>query len=94
MSELNFSSVFLDIPFAHRGLHGKYITENSLESFKEAIIGGYGIEVDVQALNDGSPVIFHDDHLDRLTNKKGMVVNLRPKDLFKVRLLNITIISI
>ena len=88
MSEFTFASVFLEIPFAHRGLHGKYITENSIESLHEAIICGYGIEVDVQAINDGSPVIFHDDHLDRLTNMEGKVVNLSSKDLAKVKLLN------
>lgn len=88
MSQFNLPSIFLNKPFAHRGLHGKDIIENSLESINEAIISGYGIEVDIQALNDGSPIIFHDDHLDRLTNKEGKVANLKPNDLAEVKLLN------
>ena len=88
MSQFNLSSVFLDLPFAHRGLHGKGIAENSLESVNEAIINGYGIEVDIQALNDGSPVIFHDEYLNRLTNKRGKVSNLMPTDLATIKLLN------
>ena len=62
------NSIFLSRPFAHRGLHGKETTENSRAAFQEAICKGFGIELDVQGLADSSPVVFHDDFLERLTN--------------------------
>ena len=38
-------------PIAHRGLHNKEFTENSMGSFRNAIEHGYNIETDVQASN-------------------------------------------
>ena len=35
-------------PFAHRGLHGDGVLENSRAAFRAAIEGGFGIELDVQ----------------------------------------------
>ena len=53
--------------FAHRGLHGNGLTENTLEAFDAACIGGFGIELDVQLSKDGVLVVFHDDDLKRMT---------------------------
>jgi len=58
-------------PFAHRGLHGRGLVENSLAAFDAAIAQGYGMECDVRASLDGVAFVFHDADLDRLTREKG-----------------------
>ena len=60
-------------PFAHRGLHGRGIVENSLGAFDAAIARGHGIELDVQLSLDGEAMVFHDYKLDRLTRERGEV---------------------
>lgn len=57
--------------YAHRGLHGAGVPENSRAAFAKAIAAGNGIELDVQRSSDGQPVVFHDDTLDRLTGESG-----------------------
>ena len=52
--------------FAHRGLHGPGIPENSLAAFAAAIEIGAGIECDVRLSGDGQPMLFHDHDLRRL----------------------------
>src|SRR4051812_49060279 len=64
-------------PFAHRGLHGSGVIENSRAAFHAAIARGHGIECDVQVSRDGDAFVFHDDTLDRLTAETGRVA-LRP----------------
>ena len=58
-------------PFAHRGLHGSGIVENSRAAFRAAIARGHGIEFDVQAAIAGEAMVFHDAELDRLTDAHG-----------------------
>jgi glycerophosphoryl diester phosphodiesterase len=58
-------------PYAHRGLHGNGIIENSRAAFAAAIESGHGIELDVQVSRDGEPFVFHDDRLERLTGSSG-----------------------
>lgn len=60
-------------PFAHRGLHGNGVVENSRTAFDAAIRAGHGMECDVQVSSDGVPFVFHDDTLDRLTAEQGPV---------------------
>src|SRR3569623_972720 len=57
--------------FAHRGLHGSGIPENSLSAASAAVARGRGIECDVQKSHDGKAVVFHDWELDRLTSQTG-----------------------
>lgn len=58
----------LDTPFAHMGIHSAPDTpENSLSAFSKAIDNGIAIELDIQVIADNSVVVFHDDHLHRLT---------------------------
>lgn len=57
--------------YAHRGLHGAGIDENSPAAFDAAIAAGLGIECDVQASGDGEAMVFHDWTLDRLTSETG-----------------------
>jgi len=57
--------------FAHRGLHGPGVPENSLSAARAALARGFGIECDVLRSNDGQAVVFHDDELSRLTAEHG-----------------------
>ena len=57
--------------YAHRGLHGANVPENSLAAFSAAIGKGLGIECDVQRSSDGQAIVFHDWDLDRLTGEAG-----------------------
>ncbi len=64
-------------PIAHRGLHdlANGIVENTASAFAAAMAGSYAIECDLQITRDGEAVVFHDDHLERLTNGQGLVKN-------------------
>ena len=79
---------FLTHPIAHRGLHeasdGR--PENSLAAFSAAIAAGYGIELDVQMSSDGAAMVFHDDHLDRLTDQIGPIAQRPAADLSGIKL--------
>ena len=57
--------------YAHRGLHGGSVVENSPSAFAAAIERGLGIECDVQRSRDGLAMVFHDWELDRLTAATG-----------------------
>src|SRR5258708_419276 len=67
-------------PIAHRGLHdrAKGRIENSAPAFLAAIDKGYGIECDLQAAKDGTPMVFHDDKLERLTGEPGRIGFVTP----------------
>ena len=52
--------------FAHRGLHGPGIPENSMAAFRTALDLGAGIECDVRLSGDGEVMVFHDHDLRRL----------------------------
>jgi len=73
-------------PFAHRGLHGDGIPENSIEAISAAVTRGFPVELDVQATADGCVVVFHDWNLLRLTGVDCAVVDARWQDLGKLRL--------
>lgn len=67
-------SAFLQ-PVAHRGLHvaAKGIIENTPSAFSAGLAMGYGLECDLQAAADGTPVVFHDETVDRLMQGEGRV---------------------
>jgi glycerophosphoryl diester phosphodiesterase len=73
---------FLTAPIAHRGLHGAGVPENSLAAARAAIEAGYGIELDIQPVSDGTPMVFHDDDLPRLTGQSGLIGET-PLDVLK-----------
>jgi glycerophosphoryl diester phosphodiesterase len=73
-------------PFAHRGLHGPGIPENSRAAFEAAVAAGHGIELDVQASADGEAIVIHDYALERLTEGFGEVRSLGAAELTRVRL--------
>lgn len=62
-------------PIAHRGLFNETIPENSIPAFKNAVKNKVSIELDVVALSDGTPVVFHDSKLARMTGKDGFISN-------------------
>jgi glycerophosphoryl diester phosphodiesterase len=70
--------------YAHRGLHGGDVPENSLSAFSAAISSGMGIECDVQQTSDGRAVVFHDWELDRLTGESGPVASRTAEFLAQV----------
>jgi glycerophosphoryl diester phosphodiesterase len=73
-------------PYAHRGLHGAGIVENSRAAFRAAIAIGHGIELDVQSARDGEAMVFHDATLDRLTDATGDVMARTPAELAQITL--------
>ena len=60
------TSYFAGKMYAHRGLHGDGVPENSITAFKLACENGYGAELDVQMTSDGQLVVFHDGNLNRM----------------------------
>ena len=72
--------------YAHRGLHGNGIPENSMGAFKAALEGGYGIELDVHLLKDGNLAVMHDSLLNRTTGQAGHIEDLTTEQLQDYRL--------
>lgn len=64
--------------FAHRGLHdlAQGIPENSIPAFLHAAGRGFGAELDVHLLADGSLAVFHDSNLARMTEREGVIEDL------------------
>lgn len=61
------------IRFAHRGSRVLW-PQNTMLAFQGAVDLGYRyLELDVHLSRDGRVVVFHDDHLERLTDGSGMV---------------------
>lgn len=78
---------FLKWDYAHRGLHEKpFAPENSLKAFQRAANLGYGAELDVHLLKDGTLAVMHDWKLDRTTGQSGLLEDLTCDDLKKYRL--------
>lgn len=67
--------------YAHRGLHGDGVPENSMAAFRKALDGGYGIELDLHLLADGNLAVIHDSLLNRTTGQAGRVEDLKTEDL-------------
>ncbi|MGL4238535.1 glycerophosphodiester phosphodiesterase family protein [Tabrizicola sp.] len=79
MTRVPLPEAFLRTPIAHRALHDRAQgrIENSAAAIQAAVKAGYGIEIDLQLSQDGVPMVFHDEDLDRLTAEQGPL-NARP----------------
>lgn len=56
----------LNASYAHRGLYGGDVPENSMAAFEAARDAGLGIELDIRLTRDGEVVVFHDDTILRM----------------------------
>lgn len=72
--------------YAHRGLHGSGLPENSMAAFRAALENGYGIELDIHLLSDGNLAVMHDSELIRTTGAEGVIEYLTTADLKNYRL--------
>lgn len=75
-------------PIAHRGLHdaARGIIENTPSAFEAALCAGYAIETDLRAASCGTPMVFHDASLERLTHGVGPLAGQDAETLGAVRL--------
>jgi glycerophosphoryl diester phosphodiesterase len=81
---------FLDhagvLAFAHRG-GAREAPENSMAAFAYAVGLGYRyLETDTYATRDGKLIAFHDDVLDRVTDRRGKVADLEWADVRAARI--------
>ena len=72
--------------YAHRGLHGNGVPENSMLAFRKALEGGYGIEFDVHLMKDGNLAVIHDGSLKRTAGVDVQIEDLTAEDLDNYRL--------
>ena len=73
--------------YAHRGWHDKpAIPENSLAAFRRALDKGWGAELDVHLLKDGTLAVFHDSDLRRCAGEDGDIEDLDREGLARLRL--------
>jgi glycerophosphoryl diester phosphodiesterase len=75
------------IAFAHRGAHdGAKVVENTMTAFAAAVELGYHyVETDVHATADDVLVAFHDDRLDRVTDRSGAIRDLPWREVKRAR---------
>lgn len=78
------------LAFAHRGgsLHpGLEGLENTVHAFRHAVDLGYRfLETDVHLTKDGVLLAFHDDVLDRVTDRPGSVADLTVAEVREARI--------
>ena len=72
--------------YAHRGLHGQGIPENSMAAFCAAKDAGYGVELDIHLLKDGNLAVIHDASLKRTAGADLIVEDLTAGELDAYRL--------
>lgn len=83
------AKAFLDHPgpiaFAHRGGAGDW-PENTMPAFEHAVALGYRyVETDVHVTADGVLVAFHDERLDRVTDRTGLIRELPWSEVAEAR---------
>jgi glycerophosphoryl diester phosphodiesterase len=89
-SESNARFPFLDHPrpiaLAHRG-GAEEGPENTMAAFENAVRLGFRyIETDVQVSRDGVALAFHDERLERVSDRRGAVSDLNWSELRGVRI--------
>jgi glycerophosphoryl diester phosphodiesterase len=72
--------------YAHRGLHDASKPENSMSAFRAALVGGYGIELDIHLMKDGNLAVLHDSSLKRTAGADVRIEDLTAADLVNYHL--------
>ena len=73
--------------FGHRGMPTRFVQENTLLSFLQAIeAGADGIEFDLRVSKDGELVVGHDKDLSRIAGMPYSMSNLTVKELKSLQL--------
>ena len=72
--------------YAHRGLYGGSVPENSLSSFELAVKEGTGVELDVQLSKDGEVYVFHDENVIRMTGEDRLLREMTSDTVNSLRL--------
>jgi glycerophosphoryl diester phosphodiesterase len=73
------------LAFAHRGGAGDW-PENTMPAFEHAVSIGYTyVETDVHVTADGVLVAFHDELLDRVTDRTGAISELPYREVAEAR---------
>lgn len=72
--------------YAHRGLHGNGVPENSLAAFRLAVEHGYGAELDVHLTKDGRLAVMHDENLRRTAGVDRLLCECTAEELEPLRL--------
>ena len=73
--------------YNHRGFHDKpLIPENSMAAFRRTKEKGWGSEMDIHLMKDGSLGITHDSNLKRVTGEDVHIEDLTKEELEKYRL--------
>lgn len=72
--------------YAHRGLHGNGVPENSMAAFRLALEAGYGIELDVHLLKDGGLGVMHDSNMKRTAGVERKLEDLTTEELTRFHL--------
>lgn len=67
--------------YAHRGLHGDGVPENSMAGFRLALENGYGIELDIHLMKDGNLAVIHDSSLRRTAGAEVCIEDLSAEEL-------------
>ena len=75
-----------NIKYAHRGLHGNGLPENSMAAFRAALDRGYGIELDIHLMKDGNLAVIHDSSLKRTAGADICIEDLTAEQLADYRL--------
>lgn len=74
--------------FAHRGLHGAQVPENSVAAIEAALAVGAGIEVDLRLSRDNVSFVFHDRDARRLTGDPLVLSHAPAERIAALRLSN------
>jgi glycerophosphoryl diester phosphodiesterase len=84
---ITLPDIFLKSPIAHRALHDEANgrAENNFAAIDAAIEKGFGIEIDIQQSKDGQAMVFHDYHLNRLTEGTGPFAQHTAAELRRLR---------
>ena len=86
MAEHPFLDDARPLAFAHRG-GDEVAPENTMRAFAAAVDLGYRyLETDVHLTRDGTLVSFHDDVLDRVTDRTGTISDLTLAQVREVRI--------